>query len=71
MCVSLLMYTQTDQGIRNLSVDRAAELAGTQPDYSITDLFKAIASGQFVSRMYVCGGEGGAEVDCVIGCMVM
>ncbi len=42
---------QTDQGIHNFSVDRAAVLAGSQPDYGITDLFEAIAKGDHVSSL--------------------
>ena len=42
-------HSQTDQGIKNLSVDRAAYLAGNDPDYGLKDLFEAIATGNFVS----------------------
>lgn len=37
------------QGIKNLPVDRADELSGSDPDYSIRDLFNAIAKGDFPS----------------------
>ena len=40
---------QTDQGIKNLSVDRAAYLSGVDPDYSLKDLYEAIANRNFVS----------------------
>ncbi|XP_064398721.1 catalase-like isoform X3 [Halichondria panicea] len=42
-------HYKTDQGIHNFSVDRAAVLAGSQPDYGITDLFEAIAKGDHPS----------------------
>ncbi len=32
-------------------MDRAAVLAGSQPDYGITDLFEAIAKGDHVSSL--------------------
>jgi catalase len=38
---------QTDQGIRNLSPERAANLAGADPDYATRDLYNAIARGDF------------------------
>jgi catalase len=38
-------HFKTDQGIRNLPADKAAEIASTDPDYSIRDLYNAIASG--------------------------
>ncbi|KAL7689732.1 putative catalase hem-binding, catalase immune-responsive domain, catalase core [Plasmopara halstedii] len=42
-------HFKTDQGIRNLSVDKAAELAGSDPDYAIRDLYEAIANKQYPS----------------------
>ena len=39
---------QTDQGIKNIPVDKAGHLAGGNPDYSIQDLYEAIATGNFV-----------------------
>ncbi|XP_012937275.1 catalase [Aplysia californica] len=38
-------HFKTDQGIKNLMADRAAELAGSDPDYAIRDLYNAIANG--------------------------
>ncbi|XP_045462937.1 catalase [Harmonia axyridis] len=38
-------HYKTDQGIKNLNVQRAGELAGSDPDYSIRDLYNAIARG--------------------------
>ncbi|KAL8439681.1 hypothetical protein Efla_004801 [Eimeria flavescens] len=35
-------HFKTNQGIRNMSAARAAELAGSDPDYATRDLFKAI-----------------------------
>ncbi len=50
-----LCSSQTDQGIRCLDVERAAQLSGQDPDYSIKDLFEAIATGNHVRTcMYVC-----------------
>ena len=47
-------HMKTDQGIKNLPVDLAGQLASSDPDYSIRDLFNAIASGNFPSwTMYV------------------
>jgi catalase len=47
-------HFKTCQGIQNLSVSRAAELAGSDPDYAQRDLFDAIARGDFPKwRFYV------------------
>ena len=43
------MNFKCDQGIKNLSAQRAAQLAGENPDYSIQDLYNAIANGNFPS----------------------
>src|SRR5882724_2842397 len=37
----------TKQGIKNLTADRADEIAGTDPDYATRDLFDAIERGEF------------------------
>ncbi|XP_011550901.3 catalase [Plutella xylostella] len=42
-------HYKTDQGIRNLPAARAAELSASDPDYSIRDLYNAIARGEFPS----------------------
>jgi catalase len=42
-------HYKTDQGIKNVPVDKAAILAGASPDYGIQDLYEAIAQGNFVS----------------------
>ncbi|CAH0474311.1 unnamed protein product [Peronospora belbahrii] len=42
-------HFKTDQGIRNLTVEKAAKLAGSDPDYAIRDLYDAIANKQFPS----------------------
>ncbi|MBN3300862.1 CATA Catalase, partial [Amia calva] len=42
-------HYKTDQGIKNLTVEEADRLATTDPDYSIRDLFNAIANGNFPS----------------------
>jgi catalase len=47
-------HLKTDQGIANLSADEASELASTNKDYAIQDLYNAIADGNFPSwTMYV------------------
>ena len=40
-------HFKTKQGIRNLTPERAAILAGTDPDYAQRDLFEAIERGDF------------------------
>jgi catalase len=40
-------HLKTQQGIKNLSADDAALLAGTDPDHAQRDLFEAIARGDF------------------------
>ncbi|KAL1117241.1 hypothetical protein AAG570_004567 [Ranatra chinensis] len=42
-------HLKTNQGIKNLPVDRAAELASSDPDYATRDLYNAIATGDFPS----------------------
>jgi len=42
-------HFKTNQGIKNLPVSRADELAGADPDYSIRDLYNSIAKGEFPS----------------------
>ncbi|XP_067946894.1 catalase-like isoform X2 [Watersipora subatra] len=42
-------HCKTDQGIKNLPASKANELAGSDPDYALRDLFNAIASGDFPS----------------------
>eukprot|EP01068_Selenidium_serpulae_P020993 Selendium_serpulae@DN94_c0_g1_i1.p1 len=37
------MHFKTNQGIRNLTADRAQKLAGSDPDYATRDLYNAIA----------------------------
>ena len=40
---------QTNQGIKNLAPAKAAQIAGSDPDYSIRDLYNAIARQQYPS----------------------
>lgn len=40
-------HYKTAQGIKNIPVDKAGELAGSDPDYAIRDLYNAIASGNY------------------------
>nr|UWM72185.1 catalase [Brachionus rotundiformis] len=42
-------HFKTDQGIKNLSSEKAAHLAGENPDYATEDLYNAIASGNYPS----------------------
>uniref|UniRef100_T1HV37 Catalase domain-containing protein n=2 Tax=Rhodnius TaxID=13248 RepID=T1HV37_RHOPR len=42
-------HYKTDQGIKNLSSEQAADLCGKDPDYSIRDLYNAIAKNKFPS----------------------
>ncbi|XP_012281879.1 catalase [Orussus abietinus] len=39
-------HYKTDQGIQNIPTDRAAQLSASDPDYSIRDLYNAIAVGK-------------------------
>jgi catalase len=40
---------QTNQGIKNLLAQKAADVACADPDYSIRDLYNAIARGEYPS----------------------
>ncbi|XP_057663994.1 catalase-like [Diorhabda carinulata] len=40
-------HYRTEQGIKNLDVKKAEELSATDPDYSIRDLYNAIAEGKY------------------------
>lgn len=42
-------HFKTDQGIKNLKADKAAEIAGQNPDYATADLFNAIERGEYPS----------------------
>ncbi|CAM3771894.1 catalase KatA [Mesobacillus zeae] len=42
-------HFKTEQGIKNLAPDTAAEIAGVNPDYHTEDLFNAIEQGDFPS----------------------
>jgi catalase len=42
-------HYKTDQGIKCLTAQQAADLAGSDPDYAIRDLYNAIESGNFPS----------------------
>lgn len=42
-------HFKTDQGVRNLMADEADELASSNPDYAIQDLYEAIETGDFPS----------------------
>jgi Catalase len=47
-------HWKTDQGIANLSTQRAKELASVDPDYATRDLYNAIARGDYPSwTLYV------------------
>ncbi|XP_069696849.1 catalase-like [Periplaneta americana] len=45
--VYVKFHYKTDQGIKNLYANEAANLTATDPDYGIRDLFNAIAVGEF------------------------
>ncbi|KAK0177842.1 hypothetical protein PV328_001851 [Microctonus aethiopoides] len=40
-------HYKTDQGIKNIPVEKARELSGTDPDYSLRDLYNAIARKEY------------------------
>ncbi|CAL7944969.1 unnamed protein product [Xylocopa violacea] len=40
-------HYKTDQGIKNLPVDKAAELSASDPDYALRDLYNAIANHDY------------------------
>lgn len=42
-------HYKTDQGIKNIMADKAGGLSGSDPDYSIRDLYNHIAEGKFPS----------------------
>ncbi|XP_055609755.1 catalase-like [Uranotaenia lowii] len=42
-------HFKSDQGIKNMDAKRADELSGSDPDYSIRDLYNAIATGKHPS----------------------
>lgn len=42
-------HYKTDQGIKFIEAEKAEQLSGTDPDYSIRDLFNAIAQGNYPS----------------------
>lgn len=47
-------HYKTDQGIKNIFEEKAQQLSGSDPDYSIRDLYNAIADGQLPTwTMYV------------------
>ena len=47
-------HFKTDQGIRNLDADVAGQIASSDPDYAIRDLYNSIAKGEFPSwTMYI------------------
>lgn len=47
-------HFKTEQGIKNLSNEVAAQIAGENPDYHTEDLFNAIAKGDFPAwKLYV------------------
>lgn len=42
-------HLKTDQGIKNLPADKAQQLEGQDPDYSIRDLYNSISEGRYPS----------------------
>jgi len=49
VCLNYNASFQTDQGIKNYPVDKAAVTASTNPDYAVQDFYDAIANKNFVS----------------------
>jgi Catalase len=49
LCAVYVQRLETTQGIKNLSADKAVELAGTDPDYAVRDLYTAIGNKDFPS----------------------
>ncbi|XP_014205803.1 catalase isoform X1 [Copidosoma floridanum] len=45
-------HYKTNQGIKNIPVDKAAELSASDPDYGIRDLYDAIAEGKYPSYTF-------------------
>jgi len=45
--VYVKFHLKTDQKIKNLPVEKAGDLASSDPDYSIRDLFNSISKGQY------------------------
>ncbi|XP_018322493.1 catalase-like [Agrilus planipennis] len=58
-------HYRTNQGVRNLTAQRALQLEGQDPDYSIRDLYNAIHRGEYPSwNLYiqVCTPQQAAEL---------
>ena len=52
--ISILSFSQTNQGIKCFHREKAGDIAGSDPDYAIRDLYNNIANGNFPSwTMYV------------------
>jgi catalase len=47
--VYVKFHFKCDQGIKNLTSEKADEISGSDPDYSIRDLYDSIARGEFPS----------------------
>lgn len=43
------VHIKTDQGIKNLTIEEATKIAGSNPDYCQQDLFEAIQNGNYPS----------------------
>ncbi len=43
------LHFKTDQGVKNMTLEEAAEMAGKDPDHATRDLFNNIAGGNFPS----------------------
>ncbi len=44
-----IFFSQTDQGIKCLMADKAGDLAGSDPDYALRDLYNNIEAKNFPS----------------------
>jgi catalase len=58
-------HYKTDQGIKNLPVEKANEYAASDPDYSIRDLYNAIEDGRFPSWTFYIQVMTVAEAETV------
>lgn len=47
--VYIRYHIETDQGVRNLTPEKATQLAGSNPDYATQDLVEAVARGNYPS----------------------
>lgn len=51
-------HFKPDEGVKTMDADRALLLAGTEPDYHVKDLFRAIEAGDFPSWTFLSRSSG-------------